>query len=96
MFFYNITRGLKEYQNTQGAVLIDVREADEYQSGHIPGAVNIPVSVIGDISYPRETPLFLYCLSGVRSKRAVLVLKNRGYEKAESIGGIRGYRGPLE
>lgn len=96
MFFTNINRGRKEYKNTKEAILIDVREADEFHAGHIPGAVNIPLAAVGDISYPKDTPLFVYCLHGTRSKRAALILKSRGYAKVESIGGIRSYHGPLE
>lgn len=96
MFFTNINRGLKEYKNTKDAVLIDVREVDEYQAGHIPGAVHIPLAAVGDSTYPKDTPLFVYCLHGARSKRAALILKSRGYTKVESIGGIRSYHGPLE
>ena len=43
MFFFNKTNindAVEEYRNTPGAVLLDVREADEFRSGHIPGAVN--------------------------------------------------------
>ena len=42
----DINEYVKEYQRTENAVLIDVREPNEYQSGHIPGAVNIPLSQI--------------------------------------------------
>jgi rhodanese-related sulfurtransferase len=36
----NINKKLEEYRNTSGAVLVDVREVDEFRSGHIPGAIN--------------------------------------------------------
>ena len=38
----DINKGVEEYQATEGAVLIDVRDPEEYASGHIPGAINIP------------------------------------------------------
>ena len=38
--FGNINKGLVEYKNTPGALLVDVREVDEFASGHIPGAIN--------------------------------------------------------
>ena len=44
MFFDKINKGIREYRNTPGAVLIDVREPDEFRSGHIPGAINMPLS----------------------------------------------------
>ena len=46
MFFFrktSINDALKDCRNTPGAVLMDVREADEFRSGHIPGAVNVPL-----------------------------------------------------
>ena len=46
MLFDNINKGIEEYKNTEGAVLVDVRETDEFESGHIPGAVNLPLSKI--------------------------------------------------
>lgn len=77
------------------AVLLDVREADEFMSGHIPGAVNAPLSRIDAIDIPMHRPLYVYCLRGTRSRRAVSRLKRMGYT-AKSIGGIAGYKGPLE
>jgi len=93
--FGSIRLGLKKYEALPGAILVDVREKEEYASGHIPGAVNVPLSQISAISLPRDNPLFLYCLSGSRSKRAEGLLKRMGYD-ATSIGGISSYRGELE
>lgn len=95
ILFGNINRGLEEYRATSGAILVDVREADEYNSGHIPGAVNAPLSTINKTSLPRTAPLFLYCLRGTRSKRAAKILKGMGYT-VKSIGGISGYKGEVE
>ena len=96
MLFFDINKGVDRAGRTKGAVLIDVREADEYAAGHIPGAVNVPVDNLGCIEYGKETPLFLYCLSGVRSLKAAFILKRMGFGKTRSIGGISGYRGTLE
>lgn len=95
----NINEGVAEARETSGAVLVDVREADEYASGHIKGAVNVPLSDMERISsvvVDRTVPLFLYCASGVRSARAEKALKQMGYTNIRNIGGIRGYTGPLE
>ena len=89
----NINDGIETCRNTPGAVLVDVREADEYGSGHVPGAVNIPLSVIGQITYPKDTPLFLYCLRGARSAKAAKILRQMGYREVYSIGGINRYAG---
>ena len=93
--FGNINRGLEEYCATSGAILVDVREADEFASGHIPGAVNAPLSTISQINLPMAAPLFLYCLRGTRSKRAARILRSMGYT-VKSIGGISGYKGEQE
>ena len=55
MFFFsktNINEAVQECRNTPDAVLLDVREADEFRSGHIPGAVNHPLSAIEKIEIP--------------------------------------------
>lgn len=98
MFFKreDINAGVEECRGTPGAVLLDVREADEFQSGHIPGAVNLPLSRIGQTSMEKSTPIFAYCLRGTRSKQAVGELARMGYTKVKSIGGITRYRGELE
>ena len=95
ILFGNINKGLEEYRATSGAILVDVREADEFHSGHIPGAVNAPLSTITSTTLPKTAPLFLYCLRGSRSKRAAGILKRMGYT-VKSIGGINGYKGEVE
>ena len=64
ILFGNINKGLQEVQATKAAVLVDVREADEFRSGHIPGAVNIPLSRITSIPFAKTPPLFLYGADG--------------------------------
>ena len=93
--FGDIRRGLEAYRAAPGAILVDVREAEEYAAGHIPGAVHVPLSAIREIDLPADAPLFLYCLRGTRSLRAAGILRRMGY-RAESIGGIASYPGPFE
>lgn len=95
----DINVGVDESKATEGAVLLDVRTKDEYRGGHVPGSKNIDVgeiekatSVVGD----KATPLFVYCLSGARSGRAVSALKSMGYSNVKNIGGINSYTGPVE
>ena len=98
MFFFNrtnINEALEECKKTPNAVLLDVREVDEFLSGHIPGAMNVPLSGINKINIPKDKPLFVYCLRGSRSKQAVGVLKRMGYS-AKSIGGIAAYKGQVQ
>ncbi len=95
----DINAGVRRFRETPGAVLLDVREADEYAGGHIPGSVNLPLSVIDSaetVLPDRSVPVLAYCLSGSRSGRAVSRLHSLGYAKAENIGGISSYSGKLE
>ena len=96
LLFGNINRDLALCRSTEGALLVDVREPAEYAAGHIPGAVNAPLSTLGQADLPKDRPLFLYCLRGSRSARAVGILRRRGYSRVRSIGGINRYRGILE
>ncbi len=93
---FDINEGVDLCRQTPGAELVDVREADEYAAGHVPGAVNVPLSAIDGITLPKETPLFVYCLRGSRAKKAVEQLVRMGYKNVQSIGGISQYKGPVE
>ena len=91
--------GLARFRATAGALLLDVRDPDEYADGHIPGSVNLPLSSLDtvEITVPeKDRPLFVYCLSGARSAQAVAKLQKMGYKNVENIGGIRGYQGEKE
>jgi rhodanese-related sulfurtransferase len=95
LFGKDIHEYLKEYKDTPHAVLIDVREKDEFAEGHIPGAFNVPLSSIQEITADKEAPLFVYCLRGSRSKSAVAALEKMGYTNVRSIGGIARYKGEI-
>ena len=87
-----------EWRNAKNGILIDVREPAEFRSGHIPGAVNIPLSQLGSktdgISIDRN--VYLYCRSGMRSKQAARVLSGRGYANLAHLqGGISAWNGPI-
>lgn len=95
----DINKGIDEFKATTGAVLLDVRTKDEYRGGHVPGSKNIDVGEIertASLPGDKSTPLFVHCLSGARSGRAVSVLKNMGYTNVKNIGGINAYTGPVE
>ena len=95
----DMDRGVEAFKSTPGALLIDVREADEYRGGHVPGSVNIPageISRVSEYAPDQAAPIFVYCLSGVRSAKAAAALKQLGYSNVTSIGGIRSYHGELE
>ena len=91
----SLEKGLERWRETPDAVLLDVRTPEEYQSGHVPGATNLPLDRLQELDVPKHCPIFAYCLSGARSAQACAWLKRKGYE-ATNLGGIGGYRGPLE
>ena len=83
----------KEMIDTQEVLILDVREQHEYDSGHIPGAVLLPVgtitkdtasAVIDDL----DTVVLVYCRSGNRSKTASQTLVDLGYTNIYEFGGI--------
>jgi len=95
----DIHKGLKEYAETENAVLLDVRTPQEYREGHIPGSKNIPMQTIDKVSSVTEnkdTALFVYCFSGARSRQATAQLKHMGYTNVQNIGGIAAYQGKVE
>lgn len=98
----DINEAIKKYREDPDAILIDVREPGEFRSGHIPGAVNIPLS---ELSSPRRdlsaipdknTSIYVYCLSGSRSGNAAGILRMLGYSSVRNIGGIGSYMGTIE
>lgn len=92
----DINAGIKEYRQTKGAMLVDVRTAEEYRSGHIPSAHNFPVENVKDIARlipQKDTPVYLYCQSGRRAVRARDKMKSMGYTNVQAIGGIENYKG---
>lgn len=87
--------------DTQGSVLIDVREPAEFETGHIASAVNIPRGVlefqveahpaVANVSDPalshKEQPLVVYCRTGGRSALATLNLQRMGFTNVRSLAG---------
>ena len=95
----DISQGVKEYQATPGAVLLDVRTPEEYREGHIPGSKNVPLQAIDGaaaVIKEKDTPIFAYCYSGARSAQAVSTLHRMGYTNVKNIGGIAAYSGKVE
>ena len=95
----DVNRGVKEFQRTSGAVLLDVRTPEEYRSGHIPGSRNIPLQTIdrvGSVAENKDTALYVYCQSGARSRQVAGMLKQMGYTNVNNIGGIAAYAGKVE
>jgi rhodanese-related sulfurtransferase len=70
--------------------LVDVRTAEEYKSGYIPGAINIAVQELnGKLNkIPKDKPVVVYCRSGSRSAHAVQSLLAAGYTDVYDLGGL--------
>ena len=74
-----------------GAQLLDVRTAEEFDSGHFAGAINLDVEDIIAGKLPdaaKHTQLYVYCRSGNRSAQAVSLLKQAGFTKITDLGGL--------
>ena len=83
----------KEMMDTQEVIILDVREQDEYDSGHIPSAVLLPVGMIDEDTAAKVIPekdstVLVYCRSGNRSKTASAALADLGYTNIYEFGGI--------
>ena len=88
---------MMEQDGTQ--IIVDVRTKEEYDSGHIPGAICIPNESIGT-EQPEELPdldqiILVYCRSGNRSKQAAQKLFNMGYTNIYEFGGIIDWTGEI-
>ncbi len=83
-----IARYLKD-----GATLLDVRSAGEFNSDHIAGSVNIPVQTLGNhiAKLDKEKPVITYCAMGGRSTMAAVKLRSMGF-KVVDAGGIGSVR----
>ena len=80
-----------------GYIILDVRRADEFAEGHIPGAINVANESIGTDEIP-ELPdknqlIMVYCRSGRRSKEASEKLVKLGYTNIVEFGGILDWKG---
>ena len=83
----------KEKMDTQETIILDVREQEEYDTGHIPGAVLLPVGTINaetaaDVIPETDDTVLVYCRSGNRSKTAAQALAELGYTNVFEFGGI--------
>ena len=76
----------------EGCIILDVRSREEYDQGHIPGAVLIPNTEIeakaADLLPDKDQLILVYCRSGRRSKLAAQSLADLGYTNIREFGGI--------
>lgn len=86
-------------ERDSGYIILDVRTKEEYDAGHIKGAICIPVETIGGEA-PEELPdkdqtIYVYCRSGNRSKTASAKLVDLGYTNIIEFGGVNTWPGEL-
>ena len=82
------------YMGRQDAVIIDLRDTEEYKRSHLKTAVNIPYEEIQKCRrFPKEKLLVLYCSRGSSSLFAARELMKMGYKVKSVVGGIRCYKG---
>lgn len=101
------TKGLLSYEelqqklaNKDAIVLVDVRTQEEYDAGHIPGAVLLPydeVEAKATAMLPeKEKEIIVYCRSGRRSAIAKSGLESMGYTNVKDFGGMNRWQGQVE
>ncbi len=81
-----------------GAKVVDVRTPQEFASGHVPGAINIPYEEIGKRTTeigPPSTQVVLYCRTGRRSAIAADTLKKAGYQNLSDMQSVTSWPGAL-
>lgn len=77
--------------NRENAIVIDVRETDEFAAGHLPSARSVPASKLqeraGELEAYKAQPVIVTCASGMRSSRACSDLKKLGFERLYNLAG---------
>lgn len=88
----------QQLQGSTKPFVLDVREPGEYQQGHIPGSVLIPLGTLpGRLDeLPSDQPIVAVCRSGNRSGMATSMLRKSGLEALNMVGGMNAWRGPVE
>ncbi len=79
----------------EGAILLDVRTPEEFEDGHLPGAINIPhdevperIDEIDARVKSRDAPVVVYCRSGRRASQAQQSLQQQGFSQVVNLGGL--------
>ena len=81
----------------ENAIIIDVRSREEFRSGHIPMAMNVPIAELQSrkVNFPRGRTLIFYCDSGANSLKAARIMAGYGFRTINAVGGIRQYNKEL-
>ncbi|SOC21619.1 rhodanese-related sulfurtransferase [Ureibacillus xyleni] len=85
-------------ENGEQLNLIDVREVDEVQAGHIPGITHIPLGLLEFRSHEldKNKPYIMVCRSGGRSGQATHYLQSQGFDVTNMTGGMMSWEGKVE
>ncbi|MGX7418594.1 rhodanese-like domain-containing protein [Carnobacterium gallinarum] len=84
-------------EKNEDLIILDVREVDEFQSGHIPSAQNMPLSLLGSTftQLKKDTLYYIICHSGGRSANACNFLSQKGFNVINVMGGMSSWKGAL-
>lgn len=90
-------QGAVQLINRERAVVVDVRDPEEFAAGHMTGAKNVPLdqleAKLATTVKNKALPLLLVCSTGSRAQRAVATARKLGYEQAQAVaGGLKGWR----
>ena len=99
MYYYSISQNeLSHYLQKPTTTLIDLRNPQSFQRGHIPGAINIPYHQLHPklLSTFNRNTIILYCDRGSQSLLAARDLQKHGITAFSIYGGFLAYRGPIE
>lgn len=75
-----------------GALILDVREPDEWSEGHIAGATHTPLGDLDPQTVPRDAPVVAVCRSGNRSAKAARLLVDSGHDVVNMAGGMKAWQ----
>ena len=89
----------KKMMETQKVIVVDVRTLEEYNEGHIPNAISVPLETIENEAEAKlknkDALILVYCRSGRRSREAALKLIEKGYANVIDFGGIKDWNGEV-
>mgnify|MGYP002802503295 FL=1 len=91
----SIQEYISEAKKREGSIFLDVRTPEEYSEGHIEGSINLPLhelKKIGSVIPDQEAPVYVYCLSGARSRRSAALMGHMGYLDVTDMGGLLGQK----
>lgn len=87
----NISQQELREANTKSVVIVDVRTPQEFQQGHVPNAINVPLSEIIEnpaiLKSSKEKAIVLYCRSGYRAGKAAEALQKEGHQNLRHLEG---------